>query len=328
MNKNLFFQIHGVPVHVEGQPPALLAQILEELRFFACAKLPSPRIKVSLFQSRDLRPPASPVPLEKQDPGDELTWISEEIVSVLNIPKRTVSLYMARSCPEDAAVVIIFGIVGFLVNLELSIRGKVAAFHGAALFKDGKAILLLGKTNSGKTSLSYLMTEKGFSYLSEEDSFVEMTEAGTFRVLPYPRRIRITESVMKQHHKMDRLPYEKHLVQSLDERVFRIDPRLPFPEEAPLTKIILLDNDLQFPSVSVAPLEKTEALFDILASLERATIHDSPEAAREDLKTHNRSGFSLTKSIVDTLSVSRLKYNIIRDFPDLPGIITDHFETD
>jgi hypothetical protein len=328
MNTDHYFQIHGITVKIQGEHPDILQEIDQELCFFKCGPVTSPRICIKFIQMNDLNEKNLSRVRPHQDPNDEINWIREDIASVLNIPNRTVNLYMTGSCPEDAVVVILFGITGFLVSLELSLNEKLAAFHGASLYKDGKGILLLGKTNSGKTSLSCLMTGHGFSYLSEEDSFIHMKGEDDFQILPYPRRIRISKQVIKQHPQFSRMAHPKKFVESLDEHLFRIDPRESLPSSAPLKTVIFLDNDKDHTTVSVEPLHRSEAFFFLLSSLEIASIQGSPETAWQDLKNRNRSAYQVSHSIVDSMVITRVKYNIIRDFPTLPGIISDLSEAE
>jgi hypothetical protein len=327
MDIDRYFQIHGISVGVSGNRWEILEEAAQELRFFEGSADPAPRIRVSAIEQEALGGPPGGALEQRPLPGDEIHWIDETIVSVLNVPNRSVQLHVTPDAPADAAVVVLFGVIGFLVHLDLSQKGDVAAFHGAALHKDGQAILLLGKTNSGKTSLSYLLNTSGYAYLSEEDSWIQHAGENRFRVLPYPRRIRITEAVMKERPELNRLPHEKRLVESLHERVFRIDPRQPFPTEARLRRVVYLDNRQDAAALSVQPMTKAEALPALLASLEGATVHDSPESAQEALIVRNRTAFSMANSIVDSLNVTCVTYNIIRDFPDLPAVINHIVET-
>ena len=128
---------------------------------------------------------------------------------------------------------------------------------------------------------------------------------------------------MNHHPELGLMAHEKTLVQSMDEEVFRIDLREPFPESAPLKKVIFLDNNINHLSIYADKMDKAEAFFSLLASLETAKIQESPDTAWEDLIRHNRAAFDVSKSIIDSIAITRLKYNIIRDFPVLPGIILD-----
>ncbi len=327
MSIDRHFQIHGVSVALSGNRREILEEAAQELRFFESRADPTPRIRVSVIEQETLGGQHGGDVERRQLPGDETHWIDETIVSVLNVPNRSVHLRVTADAPADAVVVVLFGVIGFLVHLDLAQKGDVAAFHGAALHKDGETILLLGKTNSGKTSLSYLLSSRGYAYLSEEDSWIQQVGENRFRVLPYPRRIRITEAVMAKRPELNRLPVDKELVESLHERVLRIDPRQPFPAEAPLRRIVYLDNRSEARALTVHPMTNSEALPALLASLEGATVHDSPESAQEALIVRNRTAFSMVNSIVDSLKVTRVTYNIIRDFPDLPAVINRIVET-
>lgn len=322
-----FFDVHGITVCLTGSHREVMEETGKELRFFRSHLSLPPRILLRVERKDGLNPGMTHPAGTDLNPGDEIHWINREMATVLNIPARRADLFVSPSSPVDAAVVVLFGIAGFLLSLELSLHGRVASFHGASWEKNGKALLLLGKTNSGKTSLSYVMTGHGFSYLSEEDSFVRLTGKDRFQVLPYPRRIRIAEQVMSLQPTLRSLPHDKTLVDSLDEKVFRIDPRKP-GGSVPLKGVILLDNDANAPAILIEPVSKTDALFSLLAALEKVSVGDSPPSAWDDLKARNRSAFSVAKSLVDSLAVRRLKYSIKRDFHELPGVIADLFDTE
>ncbi len=326
MPTHLHFQIHGVSVAVSGNRREILEELARELRFFQGPAKAAPDIRVSVIEQARLEGDRGGGLQLGQGSDDEIHWIDETIVSILNVPKRSVRLHVTPDAPADAAVVVLFGVVGFLVHLVLSQTGDVAAFHGAALHRDGASLLMLGKTNSGKTSLSCILDTQGFAYLSEEDSWVEHVEEHRFRVLPYPRRIRITEAVIATRPELNRAAHHSELVESLHERVFRSDPRKPFPVEAPLQHVICLDNREDAPTLSAHPMTKAEALPALLGALEGATVNDSPPSARDVLMARNRTAFSVANSIVDSLKVTRVTYNIIKDFSDLPGFINRIFE--
>lgn len=300
------FCIHGVDVRIAGDRPGIMEQTREELRFFECTPVPMPRIRVAQVQRDDLDVNAPDLAQRHMDPGDEINWIRGDIASVLNIPKRTLTLYVTASCPDDAGAVILFGTIGFLVHMEISLQGDLAYFHGALLMKNGRGVLLHGKTNSGKTSVSYLLQDHGFSYLSEEDSFIRSDRDGTLHILPYPRRIRISPRVMAKQPRLAELPHEKAFVASLDEEVFRVDPREPFPPRVPLGQVLLLDNDIKHLSVSLEPLNRAEAMLSLLASLEVARIQESPDTTGKELKTLNRAAYEVTSSVIDRMAVNRL----------------------
>jgi hypothetical protein len=57
------------------------------------------------------------------------------------------------------------------------------ALHGGAVAKDGKGILLPGKSGSGKSSLTAWLVGKGFSYLTDELVLL----AGDGTILPFTR---------------------------------------------------------------------------------------------------------------------------------------------
>ena len=63
-------------------------------------------------------------------------------------------------------------LVGSALRALLIQRGQLL-FHGTALVKDGKAVLLLGQPASGKSTLAWCMNHQGWKLLSNELSLVE-----------------------------------------------------------------------------------------------------------------------------------------------------------
>lgn len=94
----------------------------------------------------------------------------------------------------DSPLEIVYLLEGFLYNHILpSIRDHLT-FHGAAVEKGGKALLLLGPAGSGKSllTLALLQGVEGCSYLSD-DACPLSPEGGQYRVSPFPRAIRLRE---------------------------------------------------------------------------------------------------------------------------------------
>jgi hypothetical protein len=63
--------------------------------------------------------------------------------------------------------------------------------HGACIARNGHGLLLCGPSGSGKTSLAYFCATKGWTYVSDNESWL-VRKDGT-RVLGNPNRIRFRE---------------------------------------------------------------------------------------------------------------------------------------
>ena len=83
------------------------------------------------------------------------------------------------SLPIEAA----FGIVyrAWLDRLD-----RYAILHGAALVKDGRALLLAGPTGSGKTTLSLALMARGFALLSDDFTPLALDSK---RIAPFPKAL-------------------------------------------------------------------------------------------------------------------------------------------
>lgn len=68
-----------------------------------------------------------------------------------------------------------------------------ALFHAAALFRKGKAILLPGKSGTGKTTLALWLTGQGWEYLSDETVCIEQ---GTLKLEAFCRAFHLKTSVV------------------------------------------------------------------------------------------------------------------------------------
>lgn len=81
-------------------------------------------------------------------------------------------------------------ILGSALGAILIQRGLIV-FHGNALEKDGKAIVCLGHSGGGKSTLAYSLMTQGWNVLS--DDLVALNDAG--KVLPGIPRIKLWEDV-------------------------------------------------------------------------------------------------------------------------------------
>src|SRR5205807_9120065 len=65
--------------------------------------------------------------------------------------------------------------------------------HAACVARKGQGVLLSGASGAGKTTLAYFCAKKGWTYVSDNESW--LVRAGGRMLLGNPRRIRFRESV-------------------------------------------------------------------------------------------------------------------------------------
>ncbi len=64
----------------------------------------------------------------------------------------------------------------------------LSVFHSASVVKDGKAILLVGESGKGKTTLTLALIKRGFHYLSDDQSVVHPEK---LKILPAPKALHL-----------------------------------------------------------------------------------------------------------------------------------------
>ena len=65
--------------------------------------------------------------------------------------------------------------------------------HGACVARNGRGVLLCGPSGAGKTSLAYFCARNGWTYISDNESWL-VREGGGRRLLGNPNRIRFRDS--------------------------------------------------------------------------------------------------------------------------------------
>ena len=65
----------------------------------------------------------------------------------------------------------------------------VVPVHAAAVARDGRALVLCGPSNSGKSTLSAWLTHRGWAFLTDEVALLDLTDPSDVQVRPFPRPI-------------------------------------------------------------------------------------------------------------------------------------------
>ena len=98
------------------------------------------------------------------------------------------SLGRSRPCPDesDAAFAAIEAVVRHVTD-RLAGRG-VFAIHAASLVRDGRGVIICGRSRSGKTTLALALLASGFGLLSDEFA---LSDPDCRTILPYHRGVHI-----------------------------------------------------------------------------------------------------------------------------------------
>jgi len=75
--------------------------------------------------------------------------------------------------------------------LEMIVSLHMAPFHAACVAKNGSGVLLCGDSGAGKSSLSYACGRRGWTYLSDDASYLLRRRAGERIVFGHPHRVRL-----------------------------------------------------------------------------------------------------------------------------------------
>lgn len=80
--------------------------------------------------------------------------------------------------------------------------------HGACVARNGQAVLLCGPSGAGKTSLAYYCARRGWTYISDNESW--LVRAGGLSLIGNPRRIRFREDAAQLFPELKDLASSPH----------------------------------------------------------------------------------------------------------------------
>ncbi len=75
--------------------------------------------------------------------------------------------------------------------LELIVSLYMTPFHAACVARDGRGVLLCGDSGAGKSSLSYACARRGWSFLSDDASYLLRRRAEERLIFGHPHRVRL-----------------------------------------------------------------------------------------------------------------------------------------
>ena len=110
-------------------------------------------------------------------------------LAVCDTQARSGTAWLTSAAVEDAA----FFRYNFLeaMALELIVSLYLTPFHAACVARDGRGMLLCGDSGAGKSSLAYGCGRRGWSYLSDDASYLIRRCAEERLVLGHPHRVRL-----------------------------------------------------------------------------------------------------------------------------------------
>jgi len=77
------------------------------------------------------------------------------------------------------------------IALELIVSLHLAPIHAGCVARDGRGVLLCGDGGAGKSSLSYACARRGWTFLSDDASYLLRKRASDSLILGHPQRVRL-----------------------------------------------------------------------------------------------------------------------------------------
>jgi hypothetical protein len=110
-------------------------------------------------------------------------------LAVCDTNTRSAIAWLSASAVEDAT----YFRYHFLeaMALEMIVALYMTPFHAACVARDGRGVLLCGDSGAGKSSLSYACARRGWTYLSDDASYLLRRSAVDRLVLGHPHRVRL-----------------------------------------------------------------------------------------------------------------------------------------
>ncbi len=184
-----------------------------------------------------------------------------------------------------------------VIPLTLSERGKLV-LHASAVVTTKGAIVFLGETGQGKSTLTASFAQRGFSVLTDDCLLLEEHNGQIFGIPSYPGLRLWPDAISALFGNKSRLPRVAHYADK--KRLTARDGQLQFSMEAvPLRKIYVLAATQQTESsmATLVQLSPRDAFIELIAYSYRLGISGHKRLSKE---------FELIGSVASSLPVCRL----------------------
>ena len=156
----------------------------------------------------------------------------------------------------------------FIEALGYALVGEryMAAIHSACVAHQGRGILLCGDSGAGKSTLAYACARRGWSYVSDDGSFL-LRDAQDSRIVGNPHRIRLRPPTASLFPELQRffprvLPNGKEALQIRTKEL----PSIQIADGARVECLVFLKRREGSPT-TLAPFSKQEAQIRMEASI-------------------------------------------------------------
>jgi hypothetical protein len=153
-------------------------------------------------------------------------------------------------------------IIGFILLLW---RYGFYELHAAGLAKEGKGLLLVGPSGSGKSSLALSLVRQGWHYLSDDMLILRHTSSGV-EALPLRRYFKVERSLVSKYPELTRL-LNKPLEFLNEEAYIYIDGVYPHQSvQRCIPRTIIFPRITKRGKSRIAPIKQSEAFINMFGS--------------------------------------------------------------
>ncbi len=110
-------------------------------------------------------------------------------LGICDTATRTGTAWLTASAADDAAFFRYHLLEGMALEMIVSLH--LTPFHAGCVARNGRGVLLCGDSGAGKSSLSYACARRGWTYLSDDASYLLRRCADRRIVLGHPHRVRL-----------------------------------------------------------------------------------------------------------------------------------------
>lgn len=179
----------GFPVIVASNSPAVLgAAHIEWDAWGPAPKFDEPPIVLTFHVSSEH--PALPETSEFHADRHQFAFVADaKNLAVCDTRTHTGVAWLTAAAVEDHAYLRYHFLEAMALEMIVSLH--MTPFHAACVAKDGSGVLLCGDSGAGKSSLSYACARRGWTYLSDDASYLLRNRAEQKLVLGHPHRVRL-----------------------------------------------------------------------------------------------------------------------------------------
>jgi len=316
-NNTLKLIIHGIYAQIVSDSQSLIIRLKNELSQFTNENAEVKRITLTIhfqvvnfyFVTKKWRQVLK---------NEQFVNATETIFCVTDIVNFSATFFARQNFDLAEAVVLIISQLGYLLRLKLSQDKTVAVFHGAAFCIENNGIILLGNSGAGKTSLSYLLCQQGFNYLSDEDSFV--IHHGDFSILGFQRHLRLPEYVVDLIE-VDSSNWEQYHGFGDSGFIYDTQPHIPNSNRAQLKAIVIVNNHQNLKKITLDLLEKSKRLELLLKHWESAETICKDTVSQQLIINYNRQSFEMMKNMVQHFPIYCLNYAFASHYAQIPQMM-------